>query len=494
MAQGRLAKITDFGLAKVVQSVDLEIQGIERTSDTRQSLAGYGSMVGTPPYMAPEQWDGQAGDERTDIYAIGCVLYELLTGHCPYQANTLGELRRQHHEVKIPSLSEENDFFATLNPLLFHCLAKQAENRISTITELLEELTLLYQQQYEELPKVVSNVNEFTANDYNNRSLIYKGLQLYDKALADCTRAIKLEPQLAYAYSNRGLIYRNLHRFDEALRDCTRAIELAPQFAGVYINRGLIYATLQRYEEALCDYIRAIELAPKSVDAYLNRGNIYDDLQRHDEALRDYTKAIELAPGDTEAYYNRAVTYVALYRYDEALRDYSRVIEIHPQYAKAYVNRGALYCRLLRYDEALHDYILGIELDPQDSIAHLNAGVLHAHQGRLHDALLYLEKAAELGDPDGEEHAMRVRQKLGMSTALHDDPIQLAWKTFPAIGSLKAMQAAVARFPFMTDMNFINKIEQVVLQLPPTAQPFFAQKLAWLRQIVKEQQGKEDTQ
>jgi serine/threonine protein kinase len=67
--------LSDFGIAKMIDAGD----------ETQLTSAGVG--VGTPDYMAPEQWNGVA-DERTDVYALGIVLYELVTGRCPYHADT----------------------------------------------------------------------------------------------------------------------------------------------------------------------------------------------------------------------------------------------------------------------------------------------------------------------------------------------------------------------------------------------------------------------
>ena len=78
--------------------------------------------------------------------------------------------------------------------------------------------------------------------------------------------------------------------------------------------------------------------------------------------------------------------------------------------------------------------------------------------------------------------------------APQDDLAQLAFEAFQIAGSLADMQAAVAKFPFMTDAGFINAVEQLISEhVPPEHHPAFAH-LAWLRQIANEQQGKENTQ
>ena len=71
-ADGRVV-LTDFGIAKIVTGVQFTASG---------------GMVGTPAYMAPEQGLGEAGDERSDIYSLGVILYQLLTGRLPFEAET----------------------------------------------------------------------------------------------------------------------------------------------------------------------------------------------------------------------------------------------------------------------------------------------------------------------------------------------------------------------------------------------------------------------
>jgi serine/threonine protein kinase len=98
----RTIKIADFGIVK--------LRGGLRDGDTAMKLTQVGTPIGTPFYMSPEQWFGEGGgvnalDGRTDIYALGCTLYELLSGRTPFTGKTSSELRRQHLEIEPPSLS-----------------------------------------------------------------------------------------------------------------------------------------------------------------------------------------------------------------------------------------------------------------------------------------------------------------------------------------------------------------------------------------------------
>src|SRR4030095_13826018 len=77
--QGRI-KILDFGLAKQIAT-----QFTDRTTQSQSLLSGGSAMEGTLPYMAPEQLRGEPATTRTDVWALGVVLYELAAGHRPYE-------------------------------------------------------------------------------------------------------------------------------------------------------------------------------------------------------------------------------------------------------------------------------------------------------------------------------------------------------------------------------------------------------------------------
>lgn len=77
-------KIVDFGLAKIFDE------------QARNSLTSTGHTIGTPSYMSPEQCLGKSIDERSDIYSLGCVMYEVLTGSCPFRGDGVMEVMLQH--------------------------------------------------------------------------------------------------------------------------------------------------------------------------------------------------------------------------------------------------------------------------------------------------------------------------------------------------------------------------------------------------------------
>jgi len=127
--QGR-AKVLDFGIAK------LRPEEASHSSPTRT-----GSILGTPHYMSPEQAQGKAVDSRTDIYAIGVIVYEAVTGCLPFQGSSLYELlRKQVEEHPIPPSTLKPDLPAAFESVILRALAKDPAARFQTVWEFAEGL------------------------------------------------------------------------------------------------------------------------------------------------------------------------------------------------------------------------------------------------------------------------------------------------------------------------------------------------------------------
>lgn len=127
--------LSDFGLAKLsAHSAETPLGG-QGLPNGEASVVG--DVTGTPRYMAPEQCLGQAIDARTDIYALGVVLFEMLTGRLPFQGETTFALLHQHAFTPAPSVSEINPSVPdALVQITARALAKKPEGRFQSAKEM----------------------------------------------------------------------------------------------------------------------------------------------------------------------------------------------------------------------------------------------------------------------------------------------------------------------------------------------------------------------
>ncbi|MDP8999346.1 MAG: protein kinase [Myxococcota bacterium] len=127
-------KVLDFGIAKRSHDAD----------PSERRLTQQGTVLGTPPYMSPEQFTGRTIDARSDIYSLGVMAYEMLTGKLPFVANTPWEWATQHMTqppIPIESLARGLAVPAGMRSAIVRALSKSPDQRFPTVEEFIQAFT-----------------------------------------------------------------------------------------------------------------------------------------------------------------------------------------------------------------------------------------------------------------------------------------------------------------------------------------------------------------
>lgn len=149
---GELVKILDFGIAKILQPDSVQTN----------------YYLGTFAYSSPEQMEGQELDHRSDIYSLGVMMFEMLTGKMPLQANTesFGGWYKAHHfqpPRSFASAAPRLELPLEVENLVMSCLAKEPSDRPQSISEILQTLVSL-EQRYSVFPPVEQRIGEASDN------------------------------------------------------------------------------------------------------------------------------------------------------------------------------------------------------------------------------------------------------------------------------------------------------------------------------------------
>ncbi len=124
-------KVTDFGLAKSIHKEDM-------------TITSAGTLMGTPVYMSPEQFEGEKVDARSDIYSLGVTFYRMLAGHAPFEGDTVLDLWKAHASAPPPPL--DDDVPPGVQAIVYRMIAKNPGERYQTAGEMLADMRSVYQE------------------------------------------------------------------------------------------------------------------------------------------------------------------------------------------------------------------------------------------------------------------------------------------------------------------------------------------------------------
>ncbi len=442
VTQDKVLKITDFGLVKTIAA---EVAGEnlpetvskEKVSD-RVSLTRTGRAMGTPSYMSPEQWrNARNVDIRSDIYAFGTVLYEMLTGRYVFEARPTKECMRSHLYEEPPSpLVWVPDLPRNIESIVLKCLAKDPEQRFQDFAVLRKELAGMYRELtgkdiappvkeealegWEMANKGASlydlgytdealacydhalNLDPGNIEIQNNKGTTLAKMGRYEEALTCYDDVLSIDPDNSDALVNKGNFLYDLGHYKEALDCCEKALSLDPKAVDAWTDKGACLNSLGRYEEAFACHEQALLLEPKNANALLNKGNSAYFLERYEEALTYYENALIVDSTYLDACLSKGNALQKLGRYKEAITCADHVLSINSEHFGAWFNKGCIFLELRQSEEALICYERMLDIEPENANAWFQKGISLAMARRFQEALPCFTKALEI-DPHFEK-------------------------------------------------------------------------------------------
>ena len=140
-------KVMDFGIARAI-------------ADSGNSVTQTAAVIGTAQYLSPEQARGETVDARSDVYSLGCVLYEILTGEPPFIGDSPVAVAYQHvREDPVPPSQRHEGISADLDAVVLKALAKNPDNRYQTAAEMRADLVRVHNGERPEAPKVLTDAD-----------------------------------------------------------------------------------------------------------------------------------------------------------------------------------------------------------------------------------------------------------------------------------------------------------------------------------------------
>jgi serine/threonine protein kinase/Flp pilus assembly protein TadD len=383
-------KVLDFGLAKVLRDSSI----IE--ADTASMLSIPGMVIGTVPYMSPEQVRGEELDCRSDIFSFGTVLYELLSGRRPFEAKSSAEIISAILTADPPPISRSSlgHSGGVEEELIRKCLEKDAALRYQTMDDLIPDL----QQIRAEYESGQFRPNAITASvkpppaitgpeDSRSRGsklglglvvasivlALAGGVYLYSSRTAKHTAAsgaaFMSANSAAYDAYMRGMVKvssENPPDNQDAIKLFEQAVATDPTFASAYAELSRAYTIKARYvasdaerktsyEDAEVAVDKAVAINPNLAEGHFARGlMLWTPYKRfpHAQAIQSYRRAIELDPNFDEAHHQLGFIYLHIGMLNKAQQEIEKALAINPGNTLARYRLGVIDMCRAKYAEA----------------------------------------------------------------------------------------------------------------------------------------------
>ncbi|HEY6659630.1 MAG TPA: tetratricopeptide repeat protein [Pyrinomonadaceae bacterium] len=411
-------KVLDFGLVKHLfepptSGVDLDAKTIYATQ-TRSDV-----IVGTPLYLSPEQATGKQIDGRSDLFALGALLYECLTGQSAFSGGSVLEIGAQIIHVTPPPPSKINPHVPpALDRVTLKALEKKLDARYQTAGELLKDLKTAAATLSGNGVPVASKSTKPT-----------DGYQRATNAFATLTMSLRRQRfsliGVIPAFIVAGLVIWAIIHFWPRTYYQPSAAALG------WYERGTENLRNGAYYQASKALSQAIELDGRFALARARMAQAWTELDYTDRA-KDELLAVTSITGDRstvsprDALYLDAITATVTRRFGDAVKSYTELAQLTPGESTVYVDLGYAYENDGNPDKALENYLKAIELNGgQYATAYLRAGIVYNRKTDAKNATAMFAEAERLyraaSNNEGLNEVLRQRGILFRDNGKYDE-------------------------------------------------------------------------
>lgn len=377
-------KVLDFGLAKTFREEPYAHSPEAQTQLATQTQSGI--VVGTPLYLSPEQAIGGHVDARSDIFALGALLYECITGQPPFKGGTVLEIGAQVIHVSPRPPSSVNRLVPReLDRITMKALAKKVEDRYQTMEELAEDLRAL-------------NPSLFDSEAKTRRLETFEPL-LRTSAFRTLSESLR-KPRLSIiTFVAAALVLLFVIGFAVRMRRSGPYIPSAE--ASQWYQKGTEALRDGAYQQASKLLERAVKADDRFALAHARLAEAWHELDYTDRAKDELVKVFSLVPDrsripEVEALQLEAIRATIAQDFAAAISSYEKIAARTPKQAAVYVDLGRAYEKNDETDKAIEAYLKAISLDSQYATAYLRAAIIYSRKSDPKRAEAALHKADSL--------------------------------------------------------------------------------------------------
>jgi serine/threonine-protein kinase len=435
--EGERAKVLDFGIARLREvGKEQETQGM--------NLTGGGFIVGTPNYISPEQAAGKRGDDldgRSDIYSLGIVMYQMLTGELPFKSETTMDMllaHIQHPPSPIRLVRSDLSIPEPLASLVMRMLQKKRELRPPTAAALIEDLKRVEMWISTAAPRVAPGATvaipvgsggpvpaPALPSPVAPRSPLTPRPVVSSTGVRDTRPPFFLRPivfLLGALLIGAGIWYHLTHRpaneiarhraaasdferrqlYPQAEQEYREAVQLDPDDGALQSALGHVLLEERKWDEAISALRAAISAQPDNAVAHNNLGVALQTTGNVALAIPEFREAISLQPDYLEAHSNLGQSLEKQNDLNGSITEYREVLRLKPDDADAHFHLGLAEYKQGNMDGAVDEYREAIRLRPGFALAHFGLGGVLYNRGE-HDAGIEELRTAYSLSPDDPE-------------------------------------------------------------------------------------------